>query len=89
MFGHSVYQIGGYLARQSRERRVKVTKAEALEHWRSYDLPAVKAEYEQDGIPDYPARSESWSVFTDGLCKDGKITLKQYETWSSPPECGR
>ena len=25
-----------------------------------------------------------WSYYTDSLCKDGKITLKQYENWSNP-----
>ena len=66
-----------------------MTKREVLEEWRSEGLPAVKAAYEQDGRPDYPARSESWSSLTDSLCKDGQITLKQYESWSSPPECGK
>ena len=25
-----------------------------------------------------------WSYYTDSLCKDGRITLKQYENWSNP-----
>ena len=66
-----------------------MTKQEALAEWRGEWLPAIKKHYEQDGIPDYPARSEDWSIFTDGLCKDERITLRQYETWSSPSECGR
>ena len=89
MFGHSVYQIGAALSRRDRVRRVRMTKAEALAEWRALELPAVRDHYEQDDIPDYPARSESWGAFTDGLCKDGQITLKQYESWSAPPECGR
>jgi hypothetical protein len=36
------------------------------------------------GRRDIPARNEAWGVFTDSLCKSGKITLKQYETWTYP-----
>ncbi len=86
MFGRSVYQIGAAMSK--RTRRVKMTKAEALAEWRSAYLPSVRDCYERDGIPDFPARSESWSEFTDSLCKAGEITLKQYESWMAPPECG-
>ena len=27
---------------------------------------------------------ENFHNFTDSLCKDGEITLKQYENWSNP-----
>lgn len=27
---------------------------------------------------------EAWNNFTDGLCKDGQITTKQYNTWTNP-----
>ena len=87
MFGHSVYQIGAALTKKV--RRVKTTKREALDEWRTAYLPSVKEAYETDGLPDYPARSESWSNFTDSLCKDGQVTLRQYESWVSPPECSR
>lgn len=87
MFGRSVYQIGAAINRRDRVRRVKTTKAEALAEWRSACLPSVVDTYEADGVPDYPARRESWSVFTDSLCKAGEISLKQYESWCSPPEC--
>ena len=33
---------------------------------------------------DTVARDEAWNNFTDSLCKDGRITMKQYETWSNP-----
>jgi hypothetical protein len=65
-----------------------MTKAEALGIWRECCMPAVRRHYEQDGVPDYPARCESWGAFTDGLCKDGCITDGQYSTWSAPRECG-
>ncbi len=66
-----------------------MTKREALEIWRKHYLSGVQSTYEQDGVPDYPARSESWSFYTDGLCREGSITLCQYESWSAPRECGR
>ena len=63
-----------------------MTRHEAEEIWRSEYLPAIKAWFESDGIPDYPARRESWNNFTDWLCKSRKITQKQYDTWAHPPE---
>lgn len=33
---------------------------------------------------DVIAKRESWNNYTDALCKDGEITLKQYENWSNP-----
>jgi len=27
---------------------------------------------------------ENFNNFTDSLCKEGEITLKQYENWSNP-----
>lgn len=34
---------------------------------------------------DKPAKSEAWGVFLDGLCKDGKITDKQYNNMQMEP----
>lgn len=36
------------------------------------------------GKYDYWTAQLEWSIYTDGLCKDGIITQKQYETWSTP-----
>ena len=66
-----------------------MTKAEVVKIWRREILPLVKQEYEQDGIPDYPARREAWNNWTDHLCKTGLITLHQYENWVGPPENNR
>lgn len=33
---------------------------------------------------DRVAKRESWSNYTDALCKGGEITEKQYVTWSNP-----
>ena len=51
-------------------------------------LPMVKETYEQDGQPDWPARSETWNNWTDSLCKDGQISDWQYANWSQPRVCG-
>lgn len=33
---------------------------------------------------DKAAVREAWGVFIDRLCKDGRITDKQYHNWSNP-----
>jgi hypothetical protein len=33
---------------------------------------------------DKPALRQAWNDFTDGLCKGGIITPKQYDTWLNP-----
>lgn len=30
------------------------------------------------------AVNEEWSIFIDILCRDGEITMKQYESWTFP-----
>ncbi len=66
-----------------------MTKREAVAQFRAELMPAIRMRYETDGRPDYPARSEAWNDWTDALCKEGAITLKQYESWTHPPECGQ
>ncbi len=41
---------------------------------------------EVDNSPkgDIVGKRESWNNFTDMLCKNGEISLKQYETWDNP-----
>ena len=51
-------------------------------------LPGVIDAYEQDGEPDYVARSEAWNNWTDSLCKSGEISDWQYNNWSQSPLCG-
>ena len=38
---------------------------------------------------DYWKAQEAWASFIDGLCKDGKITQKQYDTWQTPFPYGK
>lgn len=33
---------------------------------------------------DRPMVQEDWSFFTDMLCRDGEITMQQYESWTFP-----
>ena len=55
-----------------------MTKAEALKHFREL--------YKTMGYRkgDDTAKRTEWNDYTDGLCKDGLITLHQYEKWGQP-----
>lgn len=63
-----------------------MTRVQAIRRWKVDELPAVRAQYERDGVPDYPARAESWNNFTDALRGAGQITASQYDNWSHPSE---
>ena len=52
-------------------------------------LPHIQEQFEQDGEPDYVARSEEWNNWTDMLCKNGDISEWQYDNWSHPSCCDR
>jgi len=52
-----------------------LTKKEALNQFRQFYKVS-----KTDSI----ANREAFHNFTDSLCKDGEITLKQYENWSNP-----
>ena len=62
-----------------------MTFAQACEYFTDTILPLIQEQFEQDGIPDYIARSEEWNNWTDALCKDGEISDWQYENWGHPP----
>jgi len=53
-----------------------MTKKEALYQFRNVHLGVVRG--------DVIYTRENWNNFTDYLCKDRKITMKQYETWTNP-----
>lgn len=63
---------------------MRMTKAQVTADFRKYYMPAIRAEYEQDGKPDYVARAEAWNNYTDMLCKEGRISTHQYNTWTCP-----
>ena len=65
-----------------------MTFADACETFTEEILPIIQEQYEQDGVPDYPARREAWNNWTDMLCKDGEISDWQDMNWSHPP-CNR
>mgnify|MGYP003644666296 FL=1 len=65
-----------------------ITREEAIFGWQESILPFVTEQYEQDGEPDYVARSESFSNYADMLCKNGDISDWQYNNWTHPVECG-
>ena len=58
-----------------------MTKLEFDKYFKMEILPIIADKYEKDGIPDRPARRESYNNQTDYLCKDGQITEKQYNEW--------
>jgi len=62
-----------------------ILHADAVELFTNDILPFIQRQYEQDGIPDIPARSEAWNNWTDSLCKRNAISDWQYENWSHPP----
>lgn len=47
----------------------------------------------KQGLPngeyDYLMLQQAWAFYTDGLCKDGEITNKQWNTWETPFEYGK
>ena len=65
-----------------------ILHADACDQFEFDILPFIQDEYEEDGEPDWPARSEAWNNWTDFLCKDGQISDWQYENWSQPRVCG-
>ena len=60
----------------------------AVLDFETFVLPLIQDRYEQDGEPDYIARSEAWNDWTDSLCKDQVISDWQYANWSQPACCG-
>ena len=64
-----------------------MTWAQACEQFEDLHMPVIKRAFEQDGVPDWPARSETWNNWTDSLCKSHVISDWQYENWSQSPLC--
>ena len=56
------------------QMRIMEVSAMALETFTHTELPAVKAQHEQDGIVDIPARREAWCNWVDYLNKEGRIS---------------
>jgi len=58
-----------------------MTQSEFNKYFKNEILPIIARQYETDGIPDRPARREAYNNATDGFCKNGFITEKQYNNW--------
>ena len=56
--------------------------ADACDTFITEILPMIQEQYEQDGIPDIPARCEAWNNWIDALCTDEQISDWQYSNWS-------
>lgn len=65
-----------------------MTKHEAWLEFEEFHLPAIEATERGRGHRDRPMRAEAWNNYTDALCKDGRITPRQYETWIHPRALG-
>ena len=59
-----------------------LTKAQAFAEFNEQNPPALFRG--RDGVLDRPMRAEAWNNYTDQLCKERRITMKQYETWTHP-----
>jgi hypothetical protein len=58
-----------------------MTRRDAIAEYREHILPGVRATY---GWGDIPAEAEAWNNWTDHLRTDGRITMRQYDTWEHP-----
>jgi hypothetical protein len=53
-------------------------KSEAVSFFKEEILPSIIESY---GENDKVAIRTAWNDWTDSLCKDGRITPKQYNNW--------
>ena len=59
----------------------RLTKRQVLDLYRDEIRPLIVEEYGEDDIP---ALREGFNNWTDGLCKDGEISLELYESIECP-----
>lgn len=57
---------------------------EVVQLWKESELQSVRDTFEKNGRPDVSARRESFNIFTDGLCKEGKISKEMYNNICLP-----
>ena len=59
-----------------------MTKRDVLAQFRAMwnDLTDQQPQWRGDTI----AKAEAWNDYTDMLCKDGEITVNQYNNWTNP-----
>lgn len=70
-------------ARSSNPMAKKMTKRQFEEHFEAEVLPFVARRYEQDGVPDKPARREAWNDTVDAYIRDGRLP-ESAGNWTHP-----
>ena len=63
---------------------VKVTKQQALKVFKDTLKEEIRLGYWTYSKSDVNAVREAWNNYTDGLCKSGYISERQYDTWTNP-----
>ena len=58
-----------------------MTRLEAIREFNETIRLEVIRQY---GKTDKPAMRQAWNDWTDALCKDGRITQRQYDRWLGP-----
>ena len=61
-----------------------MTQAQFNQDFKEFDLELIAKQYEQDGIPDRPARREAYNNKMDSYRIDGLITEDQANNWCIP-----
>ena len=56
------------------QRFLYESEKEVFDEWEKQVLPSVREAFEQDGVPDKPARRESFNNFIDCLAENGEIS---------------
>ena len=61
---------------------MRTTKKQVVAQFRELwaDTVALEPHWRGDSI----AKRTAFNDYTDSLCKDGEISLNQYESWSNP-----
>lgn len=63
----------------------RMNKRQVDASFKEHVLPEVdRVCIERSGTTDRIARWEAYNNYTDMLCKDGMITIWQYENWGTP-----
>jgi hypothetical protein len=60
--------------------KTRLTKKQALSTFKEELNAGPFPDIRNDKV----AMAEAWNIYTDSLCKDNRITLKQYESWTNP-----
>jgi len=71
-------------AKQTKRRRSNpMSKKDFESYFREEVLPYIAQQYEQDGVPDKPARREAWNDTVDAFIQDRQLP-KSAENWAHP-----